>query len=128
MFEKAVPDLKWRFLWLAIGYALVMLVVYLSLTSDPVSLEMEGWGRSDLRSIVVNTGGKGRSYAQGGVWTPVRSEKPLSGKERWETLVFRIPPDALAKGRSVQTIGMGGGDSQIWIAAVRVRQAGGERK
>jgi len=40
MFAKAVPDLKWRFLWLAIGYALVMLVVFLSLTSDPVELEL----------------------------------------------------------------------------------------
>jgi len=41
LFAKAVPDLKLRFLWLAIGYALVMLVVFLSLTSDPVSLEIE---------------------------------------------------------------------------------------
>jgi len=41
LFAKAVPDLKLRFLWLAIGYALVMLVVFLSLTSNPVSLEME---------------------------------------------------------------------------------------
>ncbi len=41
IFEKAVPDLKLRFLWLAIGYALVMLVVFLSLTSDPVHLDVE---------------------------------------------------------------------------------------
>ncbi len=41
MFAKAEPDLKLRFLWLAIGYALVMLVVFLSLTSDPVSLDMD---------------------------------------------------------------------------------------
>jgi len=41
VFAKAEPDLKLRFLWLAIGYALVMLVVFLSLTSDPVSLEMD---------------------------------------------------------------------------------------
>lgn len=40
MFAKAKPDLKLRFLWLAIGYALVMLVVFLSLTSDPIQLEM----------------------------------------------------------------------------------------
>ena len=40
MFEKPVPDLKLRFLWLAIGYALVVLVVYLSLTSQPVDLEL----------------------------------------------------------------------------------------
>jgi len=41
MFAKAVPDLKLRFLWLAIGYVLVMLVVYLSVTSSPVELELD---------------------------------------------------------------------------------------
>ena len=40
MFSKAVPDLKLRFLWLTIGYALVALVVFLSLTSSPVDMEM----------------------------------------------------------------------------------------
>lgn len=40
MFAKACPDLKFRFLWLAIGYALVSLVVYLSLTSVPVDMGM----------------------------------------------------------------------------------------
>lgn len=41
MFPKACPDLKLRFLWLAIGYGLVMLVVFLSLTSDPVNLDLD---------------------------------------------------------------------------------------
>jgi len=36
MFAKAVPDLKLRFLWLTIGYALVLFVVFLSLTSSPI--------------------------------------------------------------------------------------------
>ena len=40
MFAKAAPDLKLRFLWLTIGYALVALVVFLSLTSNPVDMEM----------------------------------------------------------------------------------------
>jgi VanZ family protein len=40
MFTKAVPDLRLRFLWLSIGYALVALVVYLSLTSSPVDLDV----------------------------------------------------------------------------------------
>ncbi len=40
MFTKAVPDLKLRFLWLTIAYALVALVVFLSLTSSPVDLEL----------------------------------------------------------------------------------------
>ncbi len=39
MFAKADPDLKHRFLWLTIGYALIILVVFLSLTSNPVDLE-----------------------------------------------------------------------------------------
>jgi VanZ family protein len=40
MVNKAVPDLRLRFLWLSIGYALVALVVYLSLTSSPVDLDV----------------------------------------------------------------------------------------
>ncbi len=40
MFAEAVPDLKLRFLWLTIGYALVVLVVFLSLTSSPVDMEL----------------------------------------------------------------------------------------
>ena len=40
MFSEAVPDLKLRFLWLTIGYALVALVIFLSLTSSPVDMEM----------------------------------------------------------------------------------------
>lgn len=41
MFERPDPDLKLRFLWLAIGYAMVMLVFFLSLTSDPVKIDVE---------------------------------------------------------------------------------------
>ncbi len=40
MFAKAVPDLKLRFLWLTIGYALVAMVIFLSLTSSPVDMEL----------------------------------------------------------------------------------------
>jgi len=36
LFVKTHPDLKLRFLWLSIGYALILLVVFLSLTSNPV--------------------------------------------------------------------------------------------
>lgn len=36
MSVRAYPELKLRFFWLAIGYALVVLVVFLSLTSNPV--------------------------------------------------------------------------------------------
>ena len=37
---NANPDLKYRFFWLLVGYALVVLVVYLSLTSKPIDLYM----------------------------------------------------------------------------------------
>lgn len=40
MFAKACPDLKLHYLWLLIGYALVALVVYLSLASNPVDMGM----------------------------------------------------------------------------------------
>lgn len=38
LIEKAYPDLKLRLLWLSIGYALVILIMFLSLTGSPVSL------------------------------------------------------------------------------------------
>jgi VanZ family protein len=41
MFAKCDPELKLRFLWMAIGYALVVLVVFLSLTSNPVDTGMD---------------------------------------------------------------------------------------
>jgi len=34
------PDLRYKSYWLVIGYALVALVVYLSLTSDPLDLNL----------------------------------------------------------------------------------------
>jgi VanZ family protein len=36
----ANPNLKYRFLWLLIGYALVAVIVYLSLTSSPLDLNL----------------------------------------------------------------------------------------
>ncbi len=90
----------------------------------PVKIIMDVWGESDLQTLVINTGGQGRSYAAGGIWNPVKPVRPLSGKPRWETLTFVIPPNLLAPGRKTQRIGLGGGDSQIWIAHVRVTTAG----
>ena len=37
-FPKSDPDLKLRFLWLGIGYALVLLVVFMSLSSSPIDM------------------------------------------------------------------------------------------
>ncbi len=38
MYTVDSPELKLRLLWLAIGYALVVLVIYLSLTSTPIEM------------------------------------------------------------------------------------------
>jgi VanZ family protein len=40
MFAKADPDLKLRSFWLSVAYGLVVLVIYLSLTSDPVKINL----------------------------------------------------------------------------------------
>lgn len=41
MSAKTGPYLRLQLVWLLVGYALVALVVYLSLTSSPVDLEMD---------------------------------------------------------------------------------------
>lgn len=85
-------------------------------------MEMDVWGKSDLSGVVVNTDGENKSYSAGGIWTPVPAEKPLSGQASWETLVFTVPVKAMAPSKRAQRIGLGGGDSQIWLAQVRVSQ------
>ena len=40
MIFKAGPELKLRFLWIVTGYMLVVLVVFLSLTSNPINTGM----------------------------------------------------------------------------------------
>jgi len=40
MFPRAIPDLRLRFLWMAFGYGLVFTVVYLSVTTEPVHIDM----------------------------------------------------------------------------------------
>ncbi len=87
-------------------------------TDRPVVVEMDVWGTSRLRGIVINT--------REGEWNAVMPQSKLSGKEGWETLVYTISPKLLAKDRRIQTIGFGGGDSQVWIAEIRVRGLGGE--
>jgi len=81
--------------------------------SKPMVLEMDVWGESDLSGIVINT--------RKNVWTPIRPQQRLSRKPQWDTLQFRIPPEALDKERVVQHLGFGGADSQIWVAAIRVK-------
>jgi len=40
MVTKAGPELRFRYVWLVTGYALVILVIFLSLTSVPVDMDM----------------------------------------------------------------------------------------
>jgi len=40
IFPAATPQLRLRFLWMAIGYGLVFTVVYLSVTTAPVTIDM----------------------------------------------------------------------------------------
>ena len=88
----------------------------------PLRLEMDVWGTSDFQSIVINTGGERKSYSAGGIWKPVAPREPLSGKEKWDTLVFEIPARLLAPDKAVQAIGFGGSDSQVWVAQIRYKQ------
>ncbi len=83
-------------------------------------LKMCVWGESDLSSIVVNTGGEGRSYAAGGIWTPVSPRVPLRKKPSWQWLEFTVPAALLPKAKEVVRVGMGGGDTQIWVSEVQV--------
>lgn len=92
------------------------LVVPLAEEGQGVRIELDVWGESDLETIVVNTGGQGRSYVAGGIWNPVKPVQPLSGKPGWERLVFLVPTELLPQGRKAVLVGMGGADSQIWLA------------
>jgi len=89
-------------------------IVRTSDPSRPLVVVVDVWGTSSLRSIVVNTAP--------GVWTPVVPEGRLSKKEQWDTLVYQVPPSALAPERPAQKIGFGGSDSQVWIAEIRASQ------
>ena len=80
----------------------------------PIVVEMDVWGESALRSIVINS--------KKDVWNRVQPEKKISSSAQWETMVFRIPAELLDPQRVGQTIGFGGADSQIWIANIRCHQ------
>jgi hypothetical protein len=79
--------------------------------AKPLVIEMDVWGESQLASISINT--------RKDVWTPIRPQQKLSRKPQWDTLVFRIPPEALNHERVSQHLGFGGADSQIWVSAIR---------
>lgn len=90
--------------------------------TKPVKLTLIVWGQSQLNQIVICSKGRGKGYAQGGIWTPIAPQKPLSGKPQWEELVYIIPPKFFERGVKWQIVGFGGGDSQIWLADARIEQ------
>ncbi|MCK5803077.1 MAG: DUF4838 domain-containing protein, partial [Lentisphaeria bacterium] len=80
------------------------------------------WGESELPTITINTGGQGKSYADKGIWTPVAPRAPLDGNPAWQWLEFDIPRGTLAPGDAPATlVGMGGSDSQIWVAKIEIQ-------
>lgn len=83
-------------------------------SDKPLIVEMDVWGESQLNSISIQTQEK--------VWTPVRPQQRLSRKPQWDRLQFVIRPDIQDPGRTAQHLGFGGGDSQIWVAAIRVQE------
>jgi hypothetical protein len=82
----------------------------------PAELHMEVWGESRLGSVVIHDG-KGN-------WTSIPPVQRLSGEAKWETMIYRIPPELMVKENALQEIGFGGGDSQVWIAHIEVEQQG----
>ena len=42
------------------------------------------------------------------------------GQAKWETLVYEIPPELMMPRKKAPEIGFGGGDSQVWVARIRV--------
>ncbi len=84
--------------------------------TKPVRVEMDVWGESHLGRIVIQR--------RRGEWKGIRPESALSGKAKWETVGYTIPPDLMAPDRRLQEIGFGGGDSQVWIASIRVKPLG----
>ncbi len=82
-------------------------------------LTMVVWGRSAGFSPVICTKGHGAGYNAGGVWNTFGTFKP-SGKEEWQEVAFTIPAKFYEPDVRRQIVGFGGGDSQIWIADVRV--------
>ncbi len=83
--------------------------------NHPSVLELEVWGESDLSSVGINS-------SDG--WKKIMPLESLSGQPQWDTLRFRVTPDLIMSGQAAQHFGIGGGDSQIWVGAIRSRRDG----
>lgn len=77
-------------------------------------IEMDVWGESALDHLQVQV--------EPGKMSNLQPETPLSGKPQWETVSFVVPSERMDPGRPYQSFGLGGGDSQIWLARIRARE------
>ncbi|MBM4048535.1 MAG: DUF4838 domain-containing protein, partial [Planctomycetes bacterium] len=96
---------------------------FLDDVTKPIRIRMLVWGKSEFSSLVICSEGRGKGLAAGGKWTPLKPDKPLSGQEQWDEMVFAVAPDKFEKGRQRQIVGFGGGDSQVWVAEATVEAA-----
>ena len=83
---------------------------------------MEVWGESDFSGIVICSKGKGKGTSSGGVWTPLSPEGAVSKKPEWCTIRFTVPPKMLDPDTKRQRFGFGGGDSQVWVASIKIEE------
>ena len=83
---------------------------------------MEVWGESDFSGLVICSEGKGKAKSQGGVWTPLRPEGQVSKTPEWCTIRFPVAPKLLDKTTKRQRFGFGGGDSQVWVASIKIEE------
>lgn len=83
-------------------------------------LELTVWGKSSSFQPVICSSGGGKGTADGGVWTPLPLlEGELSGEEQWDVLRYQVTPEMFDPEIHGARMGLGGGDSNIWIAEAR---------
>lgn len=74
------------------------------------------WGKSDPVNLIICTEGQGKGFDAGGKWARVEPQGSILGQEQWDELVFRLTPELLDRSSRRQIVGVGSGDSQIWVA------------
>ncbi len=88
--------------------------------SKPHLLTVDVWGKSKGFTPVICAEGGGKGTASGGIWPDLeRVSGEFSGREQWDTLVFRAEPEQFDPEIEGAKLGFGGGDSQIWISDVK---------
>jgi hypothetical protein len=89
-------------------------------TAKPYVIALEVWGESEPFSLLICSSGRGKGTNQGAVWKPLKREGELSGRPEWCTLRFHVSPGLFDPDTRRQSFGMGGGDSQIWVADFKI--------